>query len=605
MNRLNIIRAYDSRNAQANLLTKGLQASGEQVVSCNLELQSVKEKIEESALLPDVIHYHNASLVASQLSDVYVETNHPYATFIHYETSELRTRTEAIRFNPYANLVEYQDETVTNRLQQLAQLFPACIVKDYEAAGYAAKYHSRVYIVPYAIDLKWISPVLASPTRSDTPLKIIHPIANESKGTEFIELVMNRLWKEGYQFEYERIENFSHTDTLRKMQEADIIIDQLLHGSYGIVSIEAMALGKPVISHLRKDLKSTYDPTIPVISANPATLYCNLIPLLEDAGIRESAGKAGCKFVEEHHHSDAVINKLMWAYRNEIEYRQNSSLSDQRMIFDLMSGKLVEWEGTINISGGMNNNSPDYNSPDYNSPDYNSPNYNSPNYNSPNYNSPNYNSPDKHNVQTNISSTIGTTDVLQVDNGAINFKGGKHNSTPNKQNEQTIPPSNQTVTPTKSIHVIGSKQISKKPVVRNPFCSTKVRCFHPNRYYVTRKSSNKSSTYFSFNLSKLPKSSVITKAGIILPIIVKKKHKVSIVRINRKSSQKRTKGIPPIVLPKRIDQLSIKSVSRISNWKCTELVKRWHRNHSKNNGVLISKRLWKKPKLVVHFYKKC
>lgn len=585
---MNIIRAYDSRNAQADLLTKGLQASGEQVVFCNLELQSVKEKIEESGLLPDVIHYHNASLVAAKLSDVYVETNRPYATFIHYDTSELRTRTEAIRFNPYANLVEYQDDTVTSRLQQLAQLFPACIVKDYEAASYAAKYHSRVYIVPYALDLKYISPILASPTRTDTPLKITHPCANDSKGTEFIELVMNRLWKEGYHFEYERIENFSHTDTLRKMQESDIIIDQLLHGSYGIVSIEAMALGKPVISHLRKDLKSTYDPTIPVISANPATLYCNLIPLLEDAGIRESTGEAGRKFVEEHHHSDAVKNKLIWAYRNEIEYRQNSSLSDQRVIFDLMSGKLVEWEEdtrTINIPDGLNNNSPDYNSP--------------------NYNSPNYNSPDKHNVQTNIGSKIGTTDVLKVDNGTINFKGGTNNSNPNKQKEQTIPPSIQTVKPTKSIRVIVSKQISKKPVVRNPFCSTKVRCFHPSRYYVKRKSPNKSSTYFSFNLSKLPKSSVITKAVIILPIIVKKKHKVSIVRINRKSSQKRTKDIPPIILPKRIDRLSIKSVSRISNWKCTELVKRWHQNHSKNDGVVISKRLWKKPKLVVHFYKKC
>jgi hypothetical protein len=568
MNRLNIIRAYDSRNAQADLLTQGLQASGEQVKVFNLELQSVKMMIKEIDLPTDVIHYHNASLVAPQFSDVYVEMSSPSAVFIQYNTSDLRTRTEAIRLNPYANLIDYQDETITNRLQRLSQRFPACIVNDYEAAGYAAKYHSRVYIVPYALDLKSISLLPTPQTRSDIPLKIIHPCANNTKGTEFVELILNRLQNEGYCFDYEKVENFSHTDTLKKMQQADIIIDQLLHGSYGIVSIEAMALRKPVISHIRNDLIYKYNPAPPVISANPATLYHKLIPLLEDSGIRESIGEAGRKFVDAHHAIDTVINKLLWAYQNELKYRQNSSLSDQKAIFDLISGKLVGMEGYIKMfytGGGISNN---------------------PSYNSPNYNSPSYNSPNKQNERTNIGLTFNT---------------GRSSD---KQHEQTIPPATPTVSPTKSVH-ISSKQISKKPVGQNLFCSIKVRYLSSTRYFVKKRKKNRTFTYFSFDLSKLPKSAIITKADIILPIMLKKKQKVSIVQVNRKLSQKRTKGKPLIILPKRIELLSIKSVSTISKWRCTELVKYWHRNHLKNNGVLISNRLWKKPKLVVHFHKKC
>ena len=38
------------------------------------------------------------------------------------------------------------------------------------------------------------------------------------------------------------------------IRESDVVIDQILMGTYARLAIESMALGKPVICYLREDL---------------------------------------------------------------------------------------------------------------------------------------------------------------------------------------------------------------------------------------------------------------------------------------------------------------------------------------------------------------
>ena len=62
------------------------------------------------------------------------------------------------------------------------------------------------------------------------------------KGTTYIEEAIKSLVSK-YDFQYIRITGFNHDELVEKLCQADIVIDQMLIGSYGILAIEAMHLG--------------------------------------------------------------------------------------------------------------------------------------------------------------------------------------------------------------------------------------------------------------------------------------------------------------------------------------------------------------------------
>ncbi|MDR0407157.1 MAG: glycosyltransferase [Holosporales bacterium] len=78
------------------------------------------------------------------------------------------------------------------------------------------------------------------------------------KGTSFVEKAVDTLKKEGRVCEFIVLKNTPNPEVLSQMQQADVVFDQLLCGSYGRLGLEAMALGKPVICYLREDLKDLY-----------------------------------------------------------------------------------------------------------------------------------------------------------------------------------------------------------------------------------------------------------------------------------------------------------------------------------------------------------
>jgi glycosyltransferase involved in cell wall biosynthesis len=92
------------------------------------------------------------------------------------------------------------------------------------------------------------------------------------------------------------IENQPHEEVLRAMQEADVIIDQLLSGWYGMVAVEAWALGKPVICYIRPDLWAKYD-----VPACPPPIQDAIREFIKWPHICEMWGKRGRAYVERVH----------------------------------------------------------------------------------------------------------------------------------------------------------------------------------------------------------------------------------------------------------------------------------------------------------------
>lgn len=341
---MKIVQVYKAGHVQADLIAQGLREAG-------YETYVYRWNIPVADNGPcNVVHAHGAPAVSSRLNEWSSYVQHYRALpLIQYETSEIRSRSDAVRNNFYAHLDDRYHELPDELLKQMASVFPGCIVESAEAAEYAARFHRRVYIVPLAIRLpKFDSRASLRERLLGRKTVVAHFAADESKGGEFIEKAISGLQNDGYDIQYARVRESGGEEAMEQMAKADIVIDQLLHGSYSLAAIEAMAMGKPVLSHLREDLRSKLDPELPIVSANPATLYRQLIPLLDNAELRRSLGERGRMYVQKHHAIEAVIPKLLAVYRHVTDPRQDENVA---FVFDLVTGKAYPIERAVPVRG--------------------------------------------------------------------------------------------------------------------------------------------------------------------------------------------------------------------------------------------------------------
>ena len=92
--------------------------------------------------------------------------------------------------------------------------------------------------------------------------------------------------------ELEIVEGLHHDEARRRYERADIVVDQLNAGWYGLFAIEAMALGKPVVTFLHDEAvertEQALGTKVPIVSATAETLADRLRPLVEDAAERRA-----------------------------------------------------------------------------------------------------------------------------------------------------------------------------------------------------------------------------------------------------------------------------------------------------------------------------
>ena len=150
------------------------------------------------------------------------------------------------------------------------------------------------------------------------PLKIIHaPSHRDVKGTKYVESTIERLRSEGYHFELILVEGVSNQDARELYKKGDIFIDQLFAGWYGGVAVEAMALGKPVMTYIREsDLRfipNEMRDDLPVISVTTETLYFELRRILELPRSQLIDLSRRSRFYVEKWHDPALIAKMIQA----------------------------------------------------------------------------------------------------------------------------------------------------------------------------------------------------------------------------------------------------------------------------------------------------
>ncbi|WP_128893695.1 glycosyltransferase family 1 protein [Longirhabdus pacifica] len=275
------------------------------------EIQSIAHHIMN---FYDVFHFHYNSSLHVDRSDLETLIHKNKKVLMHHWGNDVRFHDIAKAKNPFVNTEDSPpNDMITFRLKLNAAYIEHAIVQDYEVYEYVSPYYKHVHVVPIAIDLDKFTPENAA-VNNKKPLIVHAPTQPKFKGTNQIEEVIRQL-KHNYDFDYMRIEKMNHHKAREFYQKADIIIDQILCGSYGLLAVEGMALGKPIVGYIREDLVNKFPPELPIANANPNTLYEKLQCLLENKDFRTELGLKGSQYAKEVHDKEVVASQLLGIYK--------------------------------------------------------------------------------------------------------------------------------------------------------------------------------------------------------------------------------------------------------------------------------------------------
>jgi glycosyltransferase involved in cell wall biosynthesis len=183
----------------------------------------------------------------------------------------------------------------------------ARVVGSYDAVRWVPDAH----VIPPGIDLAAIEAAPAA--ERERPVVLHAPSSRAKKGTEHVIAACEQLG-----VELEIVEGLDHREAFERYRSADVVVDQLNAGWYGVLAIEAMALGKPVVTFLHEEAvrrtEEAFGVAVPIVSATKDTLADVLRPLVESPEERARLGAASRTYVERVHDLELMTDRLLDLY---------------------------------------------------------------------------------------------------------------------------------------------------------------------------------------------------------------------------------------------------------------------------------------------------
>jgi O-antigen/teichoic acid export membrane protein/glycosyltransferase involved in cell wall biosynthesis len=187
------------------------------------------------------------------------------------------------------------------------------IVGSYDAIRWVPE----ASVIPPGIDLTAVTP--EPPSGRRRPVVVHAPSSRRRKGTDHVVQACADL-----DVELRIVEGLRHDEALFRYRDADIVVDQLNAGWYGLFAIECMAMGKPVVTFLHDEAarrtEDAYGLPVPIVNASSETLRGRLEELVEmGPAARGEIGRASRAYVERVHDLDRVTEALLGLYATVTE----------------------------------------------------------------------------------------------------------------------------------------------------------------------------------------------------------------------------------------------------------------------------------------------
>ena len=264
--------------------------------------------------LYDVFHFHFGTSLTLDHSDLAMLVESGKSILMQHWGSEVRLLSKARQSNPYAKVKVANEASIRQRLSTLSATISDCMVADMELYQYVKDYYENVHIVPSMVDLDAYHPLADAKTPAQRPLLVHAPTNQDIKGTQFILRAVEKL-KQRYSFDFQLIQCMSHAEAKSVYQQADIVIDQLHIGSYGLLAVESMAMGKPVICWISDFMHDNYPKDLPIVSANPDNITQVLEHLLQNLDALPDIGQKSRVYVERVHDMRTNSGDILNIYR--------------------------------------------------------------------------------------------------------------------------------------------------------------------------------------------------------------------------------------------------------------------------------------------------
>jgi glycosyltransferase involved in cell wall biosynthesis len=187
------------------------------------------------------------------------------------------------------------------------RLADAQIIGSYDAT----RWIPEAEVVPPGIELSAIEPV---PPRADGLVRVAHAALSRSrKGSDLIVAACAELG-----LELDLIENVRNDEVGPRLAQADIVVDQLNSGWYGLFAIEAMAYGKPVVGYIHGEAAArtaaAFGLEVPIVRTTKETLAEDLRTLVDSGEERRARGAASRAYVERVHDAGRMADRLIDIY---------------------------------------------------------------------------------------------------------------------------------------------------------------------------------------------------------------------------------------------------------------------------------------------------
>lgn len=161
----------------------------------------------------------------------------------------------------------------------------------------------------WPIDLKRIG--APRPINVASRIRIGHaPNHTHFKGSRYLEAIIAKLCDEGHAIEYVKVQGVPNAQVLELFASCDLVADQFIGGAYGYSALEAMALGRPVLSFVRDADQLDAPEECPIINATPDTLERILTWVLQNRDSLPAIGDQGRCYVARWHSIEAVALRL-------------------------------------------------------------------------------------------------------------------------------------------------------------------------------------------------------------------------------------------------------------------------------------------------------
>lgn len=333
---MKILHAPENIAGQASIISRGERLSGitsdvlvfnqtifEYECDYNLQLKKYPRTIRLIIMVwyfficffkYDTFHFHFGRSLLPHNLDLRFYTVFKKKTLMHYWGSDVIQTDIAKQYTLLNEKIlaeiypDIDNDEKRKKINKTNNLVDISIVGDYSLLAFSPSSH----VVRQAVDLSRL-PYIGCKQKNNAVTIIHAPTRRGLKGTEYIIPVIEKLKNEGHSINFILVENRPHHEALEIFQSADIVIDDILQGPYGILAIECMALGKPVLDFIHDSFVHNY-PGLPIVNTNPDTLYNNLKKLIECPEYRVSLGEMGREYVEKNHDSKVIVSQMMKIY---------------------------------------------------------------------------------------------------------------------------------------------------------------------------------------------------------------------------------------------------------------------------------------------------